>query len=98
MANGDAHAIHEAHYMATLPTNMGWQCPGCNKCYAPWVFKCEDCGSGSGFTVIHSNMTECPHIWGAQTTAGTFCINCGVQQTPPVPQGNTCSNEGVRDD
>jgi hypothetical protein len=22
---------------------QGWQCPGCSKCYAPWVYKCDNC-------------------------------------------------------
>ena len=22
----------------------GWKCPGCGKCYAPWVYSCESCG------------------------------------------------------
>lgn len=24
-------------------TSTGWQCPGCGKCYAPWVAACGWC-------------------------------------------------------
>jgi uncharacterized OB-fold protein len=85
------------HYMATVSINMGWQCPVCDKCYAPWVPKCEDCGSGSDFTVKYNdNMAGCEHIWSpnSQTIMGVFCIYCGHPQTPPAASGNVCSNEG----
>jgi hypothetical protein len=22
----------------------GWQCPGCSRCYAPWMSTCDSCG------------------------------------------------------
>lgn len=25
--------------------NEGWRCPGCGRCYAPFVSKCEQCGA-----------------------------------------------------
>jgi hypothetical protein len=53
----------ESDAMNTLPTTgiiqsiqwppqgyiaQGWQCPICQAIYAPWVIKCESCGSESG--------------------------------------------------
>lgn len=33
--------------MTTKPTpsgmSTGWRCPGCGKCYAPWVASCGTC-------------------------------------------------------
>jgi|WetSurSiteA1Bulk_404760.scaffolds.fasta_scaffold00002_16 hypothetical protein len=23
--------------------NVGWKCPSCGACYAPWVWKCSNC-------------------------------------------------------
>ena len=30
--------------LKSRPTNMGWECPVCHKCYAPWAPDCETCG------------------------------------------------------
>jgi len=27
--------------------NKGWQCPGCNKCFAPHVNECNQCGQAT---------------------------------------------------
>jgi len=23
---------------------QGWLCPGCQRCYAPWAYRCTECG------------------------------------------------------
>lgn len=56
--------------------NTGWKCPGCERCYAPWVLKCDTCG-GTSETFVVPAVEECQHVWGAQTTAGISCIKCG---------------------
>lgn len=30
-------------FAGTGITNRGWQCPGCGRCYAPWVTICASC-------------------------------------------------------
>ena len=30
-------------FAGTKITERGWQCPGCGRCYAPWVTMCASC-------------------------------------------------------
>ena len=30
-------------FAGTEITKRGWQCPGCGRCYAPWVTMCASC-------------------------------------------------------
>ncbi len=54
-------------------TETGWKCPGCSRCYAPWVPKCDTCGGVSGtITTI-----PCQHTWGSWTDMGVSCTKCG---------------------
>jgi hypothetical protein len=63
----------------TIPaSNYGWQCPGCQRCYAPSVQQCFYCGSYSYAPV--TTTTE-PYI--------TYTAN-GTAADPSYKTPNTC--------
>jgi hypothetical protein len=66
---------------------MGWQCPGCDKCYAPWMPRCDDCGSKITFTDISGG---CEHVY-VQSTAGLTCGKCH-QLMPSYPNTGERTN------
>jgi hypothetical protein len=60
----------------------GWRCPGCGKCYAPWVGECTTCGQPlttetSGSITIITERCQCPYPLVIIETAGKHCGHCG---------------------
>ena len=72
--------------------DKGWQCPGCDKCYAPFVSRCATCGVSETKITINPTvqMPSCEHQWGTErTTLGRLCILCGTQEVIWEQPGNT---------
>jgi hypothetical protein len=67
--------------------DTGWICPGCGRCYAPWVRTCDSCGVTTGTFTI-PKMEECAHIWGIMTTMGQACTKCGQLDRGSEPHTN----------
>ena len=61
------------------PTNQGWQCPGCGRCYSPNMVMCNYCGttytsgyiSLTGTTVTNNVIGQC--IMCRETLANCKC-------------------------
>lgn len=48
----------------TTTAVVGWRCPTCARCYAPWVLRCAVCG-------------PCEHEWdGWNSSVGPYCRKC----------------------
>jgi hypothetical protein len=63
----------------------GWQCPGCGRCYAPFVSQCESCNPDNVRTASHVTLRPVTlpvpaHNCHSSTTAAR-CDMCGG----PVP-------------
>lgn len=68
---------------------MGWQCPGCGRCFSPGVAECTYCGpvreglttDGTGVVpwVVPTTFdpSPCLHVNKEQTSAGERCLACG---------------------
>ncbi len=77
--NGDPVAT--SGYMAIQPA--GWQCPGCNRCFAPSVSKCDSCGPATytsngtnwSFTYLRCDKHGYLHM------PGTGCPVCSGEIT-----------------
>lgn len=39
---------------------LGWECPKCGVCYAPFVRECETCGKQAGTITNHLYSSLCP--------------------------------------
>lgn len=72
----------------------GWRCPGCGRCYSPFVMRCEVCG-GSGLfeprlTYRSRGATTCPSCGRPRATpAGTGC-------PPGWHDGSSCQSGVTR--
>ncbi len=70
---------------------IGWQCPGCTRCYAPSVSQCMWCGP----TLLPTVITTKP--WTARCTCGdpptTAGVVCPVHGAPAGP--GTTTSEGT---
>lgn len=40
----DAYVRPTSTLIVTQP-NLGWQCPKCSRCFAPWMPKCDHCAA-----------------------------------------------------
>ena len=61
---------------------IGWQCPGCSRCYAPSVAACGHCGPGMTTGLTTGTVT----IFGCQHETDPFsarCIKCGEAANQP---------------
>ena len=46
----------------TKNTNMGWECPRCNRTYAPWVASCTQClGTVKPFAPHYPSVPFAPY-------------------------------------
>lgn len=62
---------------------MGWQCPKCSACYAPFVSECYRCNAATT-TIVAADLVACFHEI-EETTAGSVCRKCGQRlQTQPT--------------
>lgn len=66
--------------------SVGWQCPACSACYAPFVTECRRCnapvttGTGTEQVVVPSVFSPTPicfHYDCEDTTVGKRCKACG---------------------
>ncbi len=44
----------------TEPVRSGWMCPVCGCVYAPWVYRCDNCGRKNGGGCSYSSRTDTP--------------------------------------
>ncbi len=78
----DAQPFHTSGFMAIVQP-QGWQCPGCNRCFAPSVTKCDSCGPPTyttNGTVETGLFMQCEtHGW--TFTPETKCPVCAGEIT-----------------
>lgn len=73
---------------------QGWMCPGCSRCFSPFVAQCPHCGqtgvatSGLGFYV---QPPPCVHEFDMNCTAPS-CRRCGQLWQPPLPSVIWCGS------
>lgn len=62
--------------------SVGWRCPACSACYAPFVTECRRCNAPASTAPsvvpsVFSPLPICPHVDYEETTAGLRCKACG---------------------
>jgi len=85
--------------------SVGWQCPACGACYAPFVTECRRCnapvttGTGTAPIVVPSVFATppiCLHYDCEDTTVGKRCKACGC--LIPTFTWTTVTSVGVTDE